>query len=51
MITRRVLLGSASAAFAIHRAHAATQVALAVSSNTLVYGGLNRSGFAGGCVV
>jgi ABC-type nitrate/sulfonate/bicarbonate transport system substrate-binding protein len=47
MITRRVLLGSAGAALAIHHARAATPITIAVSSTTLVYGGLRMALGAG----
>jgi ABC-type proline/glycine betaine transport system permease subunit len=44
---RRVLLGSADAAFAIRHARAATSIMIAVSSTTLVYGGLRDGAWCG----
>jgi len=47
MITRRALLGGIGAAALIRQARAATQVTLAISSNTLAYGGLRIAEGAG----
>ena len=47
MISRRILLGGLGAASLVSPGRAATQITLAVSSNTLAYGGLRIAEGAG----